>query len=113
MQKISTSKTIATVEIELDGIIRKMKFTNGAMRKFKELTGKNALMLKDEINDYLSEMVLCGLQTFNPDLKLEEVDEMIGPGNMYYVFTKITEAWGVAMPDPEELIESAGETPLT
>ena len=100
-QQISKSKVVFSVEIELDRL-RKLKFTNGALRKFRNTTGIDALALGDRFNEYVTELLWCGLSGQDPELECEQVDEMIGPSNLYYVVSKITEAWGLSMPDPEE-----------
>jgi len=112
-KNVSKSKTIAVVDIELDKP-RKLKYTNGTLRKFQEKTGRAALKLKpDEFNDYLSELLWTGLLHEEGDLTFEQVDELIGPSNMYYVMGKISEAWGVAMPDPTESVKlEDGTDPL-
>jgi len=102
VSKISKSKTIAVVGIELDKP-RKLKYTNGALRKFQEKTDRKALKLKpDEFADYLSELIWCGLLHEDKEINIEQVDEMIGPTNLHYVMDKLSEAWGMAMPEPTE-----------
>ena len=103
--KFSKSKAIAVGDIELDKS-RKLKYTNGALRKFEEKTGKNALKLKsEESNEYMTDLLWSGLLHEDKELTIEQVDEMIGPSNLYYVMSKITEAWGMAMPEPKEPAE--------
>jgi len=102
VSKISKSKTIAIVDIELDKP-RKLKYTNGALRKFQEKTDRKALKLKpDEFADYLSELIWCGLLHEDKEITIEQVDEMIGPSNAPYAMNKMSEAWGTAMPEPKE-----------
>jgi len=111
MIKFSKSKTIAVVDIELDKP-RKLKYTNGALRKFEEKTGKNALKIKpEEFNGYMAEILWCGLLHEDKDITVDNIDEMIGPSNMYYVMSKITEAWGMAMPEPKETEGTADPLP--
>jgi hypothetical protein len=107
MSNISKSKTIAVVSIELDKP-RQLKYTNGALRKFQEKTGKAALKMKpEEFNEYLSEILWAGLLHEDKDITVDQVDEMIGPSNMYYVIGKVTEAWGMSMPEPKEVEANA------
>lgn len=105
MSKFSKSKTVAVIDIELDKH-RKLKYTNGALRKFQEVTGRKALKLKqDEFADYISELIWCGLLHEDKELTIEQVDEMIGPSNSHYAMGKMADAWDVAMPEPKEPAE--------
>ena len=100
--KVSKSKTIAVVDIELDRP-RKLKYTNGALKKFQEQTGKAALKLKpEEFPEYVTELIQCGLLHQDKEITIEQVDEMIGPSNAPYAMNKMSEAWGTAMPEPKE-----------
>jgi len=105
MGKINKSKTIAVVDIELDKL-RKLKYTNGALRKFQEKTDRKALKLKpDEFAEYATELIWCGLLHQDKELSIDDVDEMIGPSNIHYVMEKISEAWGMAMTEHKEPVE--------
>lgn len=109
-KNISMSKTIAVVDIELDKP-RKIKYTNGAFRKFKEVTGQSAFKISpDDFNDYISELLWSGLLHEDREITVGEIDDLVGPSNMYYVISKITEAWGLAM--PEAPTKEEGHRPL-
>jgi hypothetical protein len=107
---MSKSKMIPVVDIELDRP-RKLKYTNGALRKFQEKAGKSALKMKpEEFGDYMTELLWAGLLHEDSSLTFEQADELIGPGNYQYVMGCISEAWGVAMPKPSE--QEGTEAPL-
>ena len=109
--KVSKSKTIAVVDIELDRP-RKLKYTNGALKKFQEQTGKAALKLKpEEFPEYVTELIQCGLLHQDKEITIDVVDEMIGPSNLHYVMEKISEAWGMSMPEPNEPGENTDPLP--
>lgn len=58
---------------------REIKLTTGAMRRFKEMTGKN-IMQMDKLNELepfeLTQLIFCCLDP-KPDITVEELEEYI------------------------------------
>lgn len=82
----ATSPNIIMLDTE-----RKVILNLFAMKKFREVTGKSIMQLKD--NEYteqeLSALTWAALLTFNPDITIEEVDKMVHFGNISEIFNAI------------------------
>jgi hypothetical protein len=70
---------------------RKVVLNLYAMKKFRELTGKSVMQLKEEdvTEEEISALTFAALLTFNPDITIEQVDKMVDMGNMTEVYAAI------------------------
>ena len=101
----------ATVTIVLDKE-RKMKVSLNAMILIEELTGKNLMNGKQQVELSLKDIrcfLYALLKDDDPTLTLEQTGALVTIENMGEITQKISEAWGLAMPK-----STAGEnkTPL-
>lgn len=101
---MAKSKMIPIVDVELDRP-RKLKYDFKAMRLIEKETGKNTLNSKiwQEMNATdLSIFLWAGLKHEDPDLTVEQVEEILHPGNMAETIYKVGEAWGLSMPEAKD-----------
>jgi len=102
---------IPEVSITLDKE-RKLKFTIGAVLRFKQATGKdlrdpevNARLAKDIDLDDLVALLWACLYKDDKTLTVEAVSDMVDFSNLTYAIERLSEAMTVAKPE-------AGESPL-
>jgi hypothetical protein len=88
-----------------DGKERKLFFDLKAMKLFHSLTGKSLLgrfNLGDLNEEELGIIVWAGLLRDDPDLKREQVDELITYLDITMIISRLAWAFGVALPKAEE-----------
>jgi len=72
---------------------RRLRYTLGVMRKIREEFGKDAVE-EGFANDDLAKLFLYGLQHEDPDLTLEQVEEMVDGENLKSLTDAMVEAFG-------------------
>ena len=101
------------IPIELDKQ-RNLKYTGKAFRLIEQQTGKNALTgeIWQEMNmGILATVLWAGLAHEDKDLTLDDVDELLHPGNQMYVMEQIHKAWTEAIEVPGEADPLAQDLP--
>jgi hypothetical protein len=104
------NKTIYT--LELGGNAITLKFTNGALRKFKVLTGKDPIdcLTGDTIDriDFAENIIKAGMQQNDPNADISKVGELIDEAGIDTV-TQVINAFGAAFRGPQEATPEGGD----
>ncbi len=96
-------RLIKKVEIKLDGKTWPLVITHNVLIEVEDLTGLNVLM--GEVNiarpsaKLLRAVLFLALRRAGADYTLEQVGELINPGNLVMIQEGILTAWAASMPE--------------
>lgn len=105
MTQTSRPRLVPKVAVELDRT-RQMVFSYGTMRRIEEKTGREVEEFEDGFPAVVFPIVIWAtLAGEDPELTVENVEEMLYPGNVDYVAAKLDELIQASRADGEDPLE--------